>query len=85
MSEKKIQVPEGMMKAALGANGAAFALEIGCVEQVQLALEAALRWLSDNPIGPTEQQDHELAEWSEEHLGECPFAEWQRRMFREAE
>jgi len=77
MSEKKIVVPEGMLKAALAAANLDFR---GC-GRVEEALRAALRWLSENPIGPTKEQDHDLAEWSEMNIDECPFKEWVRRMF----
>ena len=58
MSAGKIKVPDGLLKAFLGerdyesyreSNGAHFA---GDKEQ----LEAALRWLSENPIVPTDAQ-----------------------------
>lgn len=82
MSEKKIVVPEGMVQAAEAAcdrrNGAT------CRQQ----LEAALRWLSENPIVPTDEQAKELQNryYGDGHLQQgSAFAyaavEWQRRMF----
>lgn len=75
--EKKIKVPEGMLQAARQATkGWDF-----CPE----ALEAALRWLSSNPIAPTQSQANDLAN---AYRGAEPYgcatqyaiAEWQRRM-----
>jgi hypothetical protein len=80
MSEKKIQVPEGMAKAASDAT-AAFSM---C--HVMKCLEAAMLWLAEHPIVPTEEQA--LNMWMKKKL---PFeqwewvrwgaSEWQRRMF----
>lgn len=54
MSERKILVPEGMMSAGM-TSGA------GCGDySCNLILAAALRWLSENPIAPTEQMLGEL-------------------------
>jgi hypothetical protein len=82
VSEKKILVPEGMLKAAysVGSNG----------EDSQLAAEglmAGIRWLSENPMAPTEEQEIKCFDFVDDKLPECdsrlvPFAvEWQRRMF----
>ena len=78
MSEKKIAAPEGMLEAA-----ATEARNLGS-GWVQI-LEAALRWLSENPIEPTPQWIHEV--WRQERNPQAgTFAlrvirEWQRRMF----
>lgn len=85
MNERKIVVPEGMLKAAHIAvgNGIYF---FGQLNVTRTALEAALKWLAENPIVPTR-------EWLAEQLGMCHvtllpetaasriIAEWQRRMF----
>ena len=89
MSEKKIVVPEGMLQAAKtgvrNSDGDAFLS----------ALEVALRWLSENPIVPTDEQLKELCEdWGRqvgkpEDIPRNPMisllkvgsVEWQRRMF----
>jgi hypothetical protein len=99
MTEAKIKVPEGMLEAAhnpcvyelmrlkpgLGIGYAA--ADAPCLTEV--ILEAALRWLSENPIVPTEERAQEM--WSAKQQYEGHFAswefvrwgacEWQRRMF----
>lgn len=52
MSE--IEVPDGMWTAAMKAT-----LDAGCLintQQATVAIEAALRWLSENPIAPNERE-----------------------------
>lgn len=44
----KVKVPDGMFQAALKYQDSAI--------QCSAALEAALRWLSENPIVPTDEQ-----------------------------
>lgn len=99
MSEKKIVVPEGMHRAAverllLYENFRVDAFEPNTSTPQQqasgrasVALEAALRWQSKNPIVPTPEQMAQLKmssfDWSE---NEAPtmeefIAEWQRRMY----
>jgi len=82
---RKIVVPEGMLKAAregeryepYGIHG---------------SLEAALRWLSENPIVPTDKQYKEcllavdgpnamIIRMYQEGEPQKVIAEWQRRMF----
>lgn len=75
--EKKIVVPGGMLDAALPF----------CDNQMHSALEAALRWLSENPIAPNDEQVGRM--WCAKN--KLPFegtdwvrwgaSEWQRRMF----
>jgi hypothetical protein len=78
---KKVIVPEGMLESAKETFIA------GCVPSLPRALEAALRWLGENPIVPTDAQRAELGRI-------CPYedsgngnvhsfiaVEWQRRMF----
>ena len=92
MMEKKIVVPEGMMKAAYDAQLGIGPPTFEWHEADELTqrfynriLEAALRWLSENPIVPTEEQslDMEMRINCENHRDyRKKFAvEWQRRMF----
>ena len=81
MSKRRYVVPEGMLKAALSAY------VIGTHQVgVRDALEAALRWLAENPIVPTEKEAADLVVWSSggttliKRLGRACI-EWQRRMF----
>ena len=71
MQEKKIVVPDGMLKAAIECRN----LEGIHKRTFEAILEAALRWLSDNPIKPTRHQVTELM------VIPFMFEEWQRRMF----
>ena len=94
MSDKVIVVPEGMGSAVAHA----VFNEVGKVDyhpQIRIALEAALRWLSENPIVPTEAdvmgilqervESHHIS--GEEYCAIPPatvrfvIREWQRRMF----
>lgn len=80
---RQYAIPSGMLDTALDAVNAHFITERDLVRKV---LGAALRWLSDNPIVPTEKQKHELYHsWSELRTQEDLFiwvpSEWQRRMF----
>lgn len=77
----KIKVPEGMIKEAVKASRIAACPE----DYMRLILEAALRWLAENPIVPNEVVTYDLAT-----SGKKPFnmdsiawycSEWQRRMF----
>ena len=84
---KKIVVPEGMLKAAIEAryNGKPTPNLIH-VDQVRVIVEAALLWLSDNPIVPTDEQCEKLStRWypkssTKSYLEEV-LVEWQCRMF----
>jgi hypothetical protein len=84
-----------MLKAAMAARNAHF---IGDDKRIELILEAALRWLSENPIVPTEKQERKLDDaWMESkkdlasryykcaHATEFGAIEWQRMMFLEPE
>ena len=77
----KIVVPEGMWIA--GFNATITIADRG--EATTKCLEAALRWLSENPIVPTSRQERELVDsWIKEtSLGKTEHlvTEWQRRMF----
>ena len=80
MSEKKIEIPAGMLKAAYEWCPASFAMPA-----VKSMLEAALRWLSDNPITPTDEQLNEMKNDLRFRMIDFDIqklcAEWQRRMF----
>ena len=74
-----IKVPEGMLKAALER----WPLHGDEDHRTLDRLEAALQWLSENPIVPTSEQSEELAERSGISTGNVQYALslWQRRMF----
>lgn len=103
MSAGKIKIPDGMVKASVdkmmsrwedqndGYRNSSMGVEAEKQLQKNLpvALEAALRWLSENPIVPTLEQTEECR-----HLHRYEFdplkplcvyqqvaVEWQRRMF----
>lgn len=81
MTDKKIVVPSGMKLAALaGFEGS----KSGPWEaQMSDALEAALRWLSENPIVPTDGQVNRLQEQKPDGVSWIRWTsvEYQRRMF----
>ena len=100
MSDKKILVPEGMLKAAVEAvrDRSEFGFHFidnkdelrsrraRIVAQTQDTLEAALLWLSENPIVPTNEQTQGVCDsifvGSENLLDpRDAMVEWQRRMF----
>lgn len=87
----KIKVPEGMLEAFHKAeNHHGFKWDDVVLDKM---LEAALRWLSENPVVPTEEQLDDLIKGFTEELDTMqpneavpsPSAwcavEWQRRMF----
>ena len=85
----KIKIPEDMLHAALLAAGAQYGFDLNSVgphieKDVKVAVEAVLRWLSENPIVPSEVQARALVsdgdpyEWP---LVQEGATEWQRRMF----
>lgn len=88
MMEKKIVVPEGMLKAACRAwpNGSFDYVDDDSYGLfTRPVLEAALRWLAENPIVPTDEQMGDMPDsvltnrggW----LGIELIVEWQKRMF----
>ena len=91
MSEMKIKVPEGMLEAVYEKRSRTFC--ITDAQNIKVALEAALRWLSENPIGPTMEQAmalRDLAISTSHGYGQVQptmasevavVVEWQRRMF----
>jgi len=98
MTEPKIKVPEGMLAAVDEAIGKARARSVERLasragelwpnDLKQVTLEAALRWLAQNPIVPTLDEwedcfraipDESYPSSVEVEIAQC--AEWQRRMF----
>ena len=92
-TQKKIKVPEGMLKAARdGISASVEKYGFGASEAVGMCLKAALLWLSENPISPTIDQIGQMEKAQVE--GRIPrppisligiITEWQRRMFLELE
>ena len=82
MSETKIKVPEGMRRAAEDAVVRDLPGSNYC-GIVNVGLEAALRWLSENPIVPTMEQATEMSDSGHPCVldGVWYATEWQRRMF----
>ncbi len=79
---KRIVVPSGMVEAAMDAT-IPQAHTNKERRNVYLAVEASLRWLSENPIIPTDEQVEEMRIKLvpvHPHWGNI-VAEWQRRMF----
>ena len=96
MSEKKILVPEGMLKSAVDgqwkeSGSPSSARNIPQVAKqvedcVKAGLEAALLWLSENPIVPSKEWMDEQIMSAHHTLTTSTFttrciAEWQRIMF----
>jgi hypothetical protein len=91
MSERKIAVPEGMLKAAL--DGLGIEIVEARRQYVENALEAALRWLSLHPVVPTKEQtvvlrdlDTNISAQYGQTAPTCASVSavvtfWQRRMF----
>jgi len=86
-----IVVPEGMLKAAVDAIRDPSGAKFRSTEQWALCgLKAALAWLAENPIVPSEEQVKSLLEGTKLHWGwDTEWAshtrdwlvEWQRWMF----
>jgi hypothetical protein len=89
--EKKIVVPEGMLRATWNAMEEHMQTHnfVGCVPgsmcSLTVGIEAALLWWSENPIVPTLEQAAELWRVTNGTLKDTwPVSiavEWQRRMF----
>ena len=78
----KIIVPEGMLKAFAETKGEG----LPAWDRHRRKLEAALRWLSENPIVPSESEACRLAMENNSDLGSAEevigyITGWQRRMF----
>lgn len=85
MNEKKYIVPEGMLKAVEGRYRMVYSSGFN-PPVVRANLEAALRWLSENPIVPTDQQEMEIYKKYISTVSDKAYPiyllkEWQRRMF----
>lgn len=79
-SLKKYVVPEGMLKAAYETAWGESPKDT-IVQTFKVALEAALLWLSENPIVPTDDFVEEaIREHSRTNI-KWACAEWQCRMF----
>lgn len=84
---KRIVVPEGMLKVALDSWSVSGRVQLhpNTIASIGASLEAALLWLSENPIVPTEEQWKAMnneRQWPDS-VGRRQWlvAEWQRRMF----
>jgi hypothetical protein len=92
--ERKIVVPFGMLAAAVDAMNEPSGTKFRSTKQwASIGLEAALRWMAENPIVPTDEQKIQMLnhlspsgvdKWDhimwEEFI--CASAvEWQRQMF----
>ena len=89
LTKQKIVIPDGMLKAIKDGRGhQAFG---DFTEDYRRGLEAALCWLSENPIKPTEEQLIEIRNrrdkydpaLSEGEIEPITCIEWQRIMFFE--
>ena len=86
MMEKRIVVPDGMMKAVSNTwEVKSHKVEINKAEAI---IQAALRWLSENPIVPTRQNLEDMrTDWEDtpeqnaEKVVIFLISEWQRRIF----
>ena len=90
--EKRYQVPEGMLQAAVDSVARQQGMNDATRMHYKTVLEAALRWLSENPIVPTTKQAVEmickLALTDPDQLPKINqyqtqelVSEWQRQMF----
>lgn len=92
---KKIKVPEGMLEVAVDRWIAQFFAEGRSYAEtlMQMILEAALLWLTEHPIVPTEEQALSMADSKRSFYGHFKThewvrwgaSEWQRCMFDEPE
>jgi hypothetical protein len=82
--EKKYVVPEGMLQCAVEAMKEPGGSKFRSTEQwAATGLEAAIRWLAENPIVPTKEQIDQIDYFldGEPNFVESHAVEWQRRMF----
>jgi len=85
MGDKKIVVPEGMALDACKAWDKSYFENHSQNDNIHAVLVAALRWLSDNPIEPDEDEVNMM--FSSEpnaqvqRVARQACVEWQRRMF----
>jgi hypothetical protein len=89
MSEIKYIVPQGMLDAARKElSDVGFRKDVICYDAERM-LEAALRWLSENPIVPNDEQAQclwisqilEGNTYSDQELARFCVVDWQRCMF----
>jgi len=81
----RVVIPEGMLQVGRAAYNAYVTADRGAI----FILEAALRWLSENPVVPTPEQTKKLlatvqfgaGREIDPHLIENLLLAWQRRMF----
>lgn len=91
MSEKRYQVPDGMLKAATE-RGEQY--DGVCDKDLRVRLEAAVRWWSENPQRPTDYQFGKVITACRDSVGAVKWErgtewmragmlchEWQRQMF----
>lgn len=81
MSDKKIVVPEGCLEAVAKAVRKELLGNTGSEQISEVSSEAFARWLSENPMRPSDDQVEDLRN---EHIGlnlKWMMVEWQRRMF----
>jgi len=84
MSEKNVKVPEGMLKSVASTwEVSSHAISIS---QAEAIIDAALRWLSENPIVPTDEQVKDCWQGMNPNLSSMGLhrqllVEWQRRIF----
>jgi len=92
-NEKKIVVPKGMIEAVIDHHPSKGALQSDpdmlSTDTVTAVLEAAIRWMIENPIVPSTKDADKL--WREAHTlsadsktghaGKDMLIEWQRMMF----
>jgi hypothetical protein len=84
MSDKKYLVPEGMLKAAQSAGVQADGFR---AYNLAVCLEAAIRWLAENPVVPTDAQAQAMIRVESKATGhswdmiKAPGSEWQRICF----
>jgi hypothetical protein len=86
MSDKKYVVPEGMLKAAIDAAWRSDDVsKEDIAPYVQILIEAAIRWQSENLKIPTTEWLDEFNRAGEikpfKYFGQAMIAEWQRRMY----
>jgi hypothetical protein len=81
MAEQKIKVPEGMLDAVIPLDVSYYRTR----EARHKILEVALRWLSEHPIVPDDEQmgsmPNHVMTGTGRWCGRELIVEWQRRMF----
>lgn len=89
MNMKKIQVPPAMLDAAIASVARLDPWSGVTVEHYRTVLEAALQWLSENPIVPTREQAEKMysfyADFDADGIPSMreTLIEWQRLMLQD--